>query len=188
MESLLRDLLTSFALRLVYESRRENWGTAPDQKGTGSIIRPPSSLQGFGWAWLVWMPGATWLVVNAWPELRADTGARWLATVVTCFAAPFGASLILRAKRSFVFFNRRGVIFRPALGRLRHVSWDQLQKIEYRSIRNHLVLRTKGSALPIWVGFAGFSALLDQARRSLPEGLRAELLACVEKEYLNRSS
>jgi len=181
----MRDLLTPLFLWLFYNARRERWGMAPDRKGTASVIRPAPGLRGLGWAWLVWVPCASWVMVNGLHELRDAPAARWVAVIVTCVAVPFGASLILRARRSFVLFNGYGVIFKPTIGTLRHVSWNQLRKLEYWPIRSRLVFRTKSSALTIRVGFAGFAALLDQARQSLPKSLWVEPLARVERDYLN---
>jgi hypothetical protein len=188
MEMLLRDLLTSLLLWLLYRSRRERWSAAPDRRGPGSVIRPAAGLSGLGWAWLVWVPCASWLIVNAVPALRNDPAARWIPTTVTCFALPFGALLILRARRSLVFFNHRGVIFKPTFARFQHVSWNKVQQIEYWPIRGRLAFRTKGHVLAIWLGFAGLSALLDQARRSVPKVLWRAALDRVEKDYLQNES
>lgn len=185
MELLLRDLLTSLTLWFFDESRRKNWSATPSRSGPPSIIRPPDGLQGFGWALLVWVPFAASLAFSAFHELLSDRAARWLPLVLASVAAPLGAYLLLHARRSFVYFNRRGVILKRPFRRLQHISWDQIRNLEYLPLLSRLALHASDRALEIPLGFVGFSALIDQARQVLPKELWGEPLARIEKDYLN---
>jgi hypothetical protein len=149
-------LFTSLFLWWFYDSLRTTWNAAPVRTGTGYLIRPSPRLRLLGWALLVLGPSSSWLMVTTFRELRHDATAHWIAFTLGFVTAVLGLCVVVRCKRLFLFYSGRGLVLRSTHGKFRHLSWGQVQKLEYQDVRGRLVFRSKRAALPVGLFFAAF--------------------------------
>lgn len=168
------------ALDQLYRWMRASWNAAPSRRGTGLLLKPVGAVQSLGWVLLVWVPVVTMLIASGQAGVGDWRGVSQSALVVSVGAILSGVWLMLHARRAFVFFNARGIVLRTALGRMRHLSWARVAKVEYHSVRARLSLRSDRSTLIIGLFFDGLSSLATQMRSALPRRLVAEPLGRLE--------
>ena len=156
------------ALALFYALLRATWNAQPVPRGTGLLLVPSSAFLAIGWALLVFGPTAAWLTLTGFADLKRSAMANRVAFAAGCGTALLGVTLVLRAKRSFVFVNSRGLILKPAFSTFRHIAWGRVQTVEYRSVVGQLTFRSNRSSLAVGLMLRGLSALVDQVRISLP--------------------